>query len=85
MTEHQKLTPPEVARIFRVDAKKVISWIRSGELRAVNVATRIDGRPRYVIDREDIAAFELRRQVVPPAPRRRRYRREYDHDVIKFY
>ena len=81
----QKLTPPEVARLFRVDVHKVLTWIRNGELRAVNVAARLGGRPRYRIDREDLAAFERRRQVQPPPPVIRRPRRKPDPDYIRFY
>jgi excisionase family DNA binding protein len=83
--QHQKLTPPEVARLFRVSVGKVMTWIRNGELRAVNIALRPDGRPRYRIDRTDIAAFELRRQVVPPPPRTRYYRRSRDQNVTEYF
>jgi len=41
------LTPPQVAKRFAVDPAKVLCWIRGGELRAVDLATRTGGRPRY--------------------------------------
>lgn len=83
--EHQKLTPPEVARLFRVSNSKVLTWIRNGELRAVNVATRMGGfRPRYRIDREDIAAFERWRQVIPPPPKTRRSDRRWLKKVTQY-
>src|SRR5437660_5835359 len=41
-----KLTPPEVAKMWGITPEKVIAFIRSGELRAINVATRLGGRPR---------------------------------------
>lgn len=71
----KKLTPPEVAKLFGVEPGKVIAWIRSGELRAIDGATRRGQRPRFLIDVDDLAAFERSRAVVPPsapAPRRRR-------------
>ena len=74
MTASQtKLTPPEVARRYGISPDKVLFWIRSGEFRAVNVATRANGRPRYIIDDADIAEFEHRRVAQKaPTPRRRR-------------
>ena len=79
-----KLTPPELAELWGISPDKVHAWIRSGELRAINVATTPGGRPRYVIDREDIIAFELKRSIVaPPQPRRRRSKRQTN--VIEFY
>lgn len=68
-----KLTPPKVARRYGVSPEKVIGWIRRGELHAMNAATRLDGRPRYLIDIRDLEAFELRRSATPvPKSKRRR-------------
>src|SRR4051812_40987087 len=68
-----KLTPPQVARRYHVSKDKILSWIRSGELRALNIATSLGGRPRYVIDEADLAAFEAKRSAVPAlTPTRRR-------------
>jgi excisionase family DNA binding protein len=39
-------TPPEIARRLGVGPEKVLAWIRSGELAAVNLATTRHGRPR---------------------------------------
>jgi excisionase family DNA binding protein len=70
------LTPPEFARQLRVKASKVIGWIRSGELAAIDTAPRGALRPRYRISREAVESFERRRAVVPlPAPVRRRRKR----------
>ena len=72
-TTPTKLTPPELAQRWGVNPTKVLALIRSGELRAVNLATRPNGRPRYRIDLADVAAFESARSTVPaPKPRRRR-------------
>ena len=70
-----KLTPPQLAALWGVDAGKIIGWIRSGELPAIDASTRRNQRPRYLIDRAAIEAFERSRAVVPPpspAPRRKR-------------
>ncbi len=61
----QKVTPPELAAIWGVGPAKVLRLIRSGELRAINLATRGCKRPRYAVDLEDVAAFERARAVVP--------------------
>ena len=79
----QKLTPPELARRLRVHPDKILGWIRSGELRAINVAANPRGRPRWRIDPADVAAFEQRRAARPVLPSRRRKRPV--GDVIEFY
>ena len=67
------LTPPQVAEQFRVNSAKVLMWIRTGELRATNVAASLIGRPRWRISPADLAVFEQRRQAVaPPKTRPRR-------------
>ena len=68
------LTPPEVARQWRIKHDKVLTWIRSGELRAINVATKPGGRPSYRIDPDDLKAFADRRAAValPRQPKRKR-------------
>jgi hypothetical protein len=62
-TERTKLTPPELARRWGISPDKVLAWIKSGELRAVNGALKVHGRPRFLIDVADIIAFEQRRMV----------------------
>ncbi len=71
----RKLTPPQYAKQLGIDQKKVIKWIRSGELKAIDACTRRGSKPRYLIDLDAIAAFEAARAVQPPAPRARRQRR----------
>jgi hypothetical protein len=65
-----------VARRLGVGEDKVRHWIMAGELKAMNAATRANGRPRYLIDLDDLAAFERARSTpptpTPPTPRRRR-------------
>lgn len=77
------LSPPEIAKRYAVDPHKVLSWIRRGTLRAIDVSTSTGGRPRYRISPADLAAFELSRTVQPPTPRMRR--RRADPNVIQFF
>jgi excisionase family DNA binding protein len=67
------LTPPEIAKLLRVTPQKVITWIRRGELEAVNVSDRV--RPRYRVSRESLNEFLERRKVRPPPPSPPRRRR----------
>lgn len=66
------LTVLEVARRYRVGEDKVRAWIARGELTAVNTATVLCGRPRWVIPAEALAAFERRRSSAPPPKRPRK-------------
>jgi hypothetical protein len=76
------LTVADVARRYRVGPDKVRAWIDRGELKAVNTAVALCGRPRWVIPPEALATFELRRAGGPaPKPQRRRRRQE----AIDFY
>jgi hypothetical protein len=63
-----------VARRYRVGEDKVRSWIARGELRAVNTAAVLCGRPRWVVPADALAEFERRRigGPAPQVPRRRR-------------
>ena len=78
------LTPPQVAERFAVDPAKVLTWIRSGELRALNAATKTGGRPRYRISPADMAVFEAAR-AAGPQPMATRCRRRKDPSVIEFF
>jgi transposase len=71
-----------VARRYRVGEDKVRTWIRRGELAAVNTASALCGRPRWVVTAEALAAFE-RRRVGGPAPKRQRRRRRTE--LVDFY
>jgi excisionase family DNA binding protein len=79
------LTPPEVARRLRVSADKVRSWIMRGELRAVNVADRVGGRPRWRIALEAVEEFERRRAALSARPKGRRRREPLPKDFVRYY
>jgi len=67
-------TVADLARRFRVGEDKIRRWILSGELKALNVASSLCGRPRFVVTANALAEFEKRRTAGPPpkAPRRRK-------------
>jgi hypothetical protein len=74
--EKRKLTPPQVSLIWGVSTEKILAFIRSGELKAMNAASPgRDQRPRYLIDIGDLADLERRRTVgsAPKMPPRRRW------------
>jgi len=76
------LTVADLARRYRVSPDKVRAWISRGELAAVNVASALCGKPRWVVTAEALAAFERARAGgPPPKPQRRRRRQE----VIDYY
>lgn len=82
-----KRTPPQLAKEWGVSTKKVLDFIRTGELRAVNLAASNRNRPRYVIDVADIEAFERSRQVIPDGGESttRKLRRRATSEVKKFF
>jgi len=76
IVEKTKVSVPALAKEWGVSTAKIAAFIKSGELRAINIATTAGQRPRYLIDRADIARFEQSRAVVPSmAPVARRLRR----------
>ena len=84
--DRKKLTVPQLARIWGVSTNKVVGFIRSGELRATNLATSQSGRPRYAIDVADIQTFEAARAVVPTAKATTsKLRRRAPQNVKKYF
>jgi transposase len=70
-------TVRDLVAYYRVSEDKIRRWIATGELRAVNTAAALCGRPRWVIPAEALAEFEQRRAGGPqPKPPRRRRRQE---------
>ena len=60
-------TPNDIANRFGVKATKIIAWINSGELLAINAATRMGGKPRWKISPTSLANFEASRASKPTA------------------
>lgn len=68
-------TVPELAEYFGTNQAKVVTWIRDGELIAVNIAQTRDTRAKWRVTQEELDRFILSRSSRPaanPAPRRRR-------------
>jgi hypothetical protein len=78
------LTIRDLTERYGVGEHTVLSWIKTGELRAINCGRRQGSKkPRWRITAEALAAFELVRTHNPPPPRTRR--RKQQADVIQFY
>jgi hypothetical protein len=67
------LTVADLVLRYRVSPDKIRAWINRGELSAVNTATALCGRPRWVVNPDSLAAFEQRRaSSPPPQPQKRK-------------
>lgn len=83
VSEHEKQrddepwrTPPEVAKLLRIDPCKVTGWCSSGVLKASNLAANLEGRPRWRISDSALREFLESRQSCPPTVRPSRRRRQ---------
>jgi hypothetical protein len=77
------LSPQTIAdRLGLAKVDRVLSWIHSGELVALNVSAR-PGRPTWRVAAADLDRFLAGRRTRPATPRARR--RERYTDVIRFY
>ncbi len=85
--ETPSITPGELAKYWGVSHDKVLNWIRNGQLKAINVASSPNVRPRYRITEEGIADFQrVREENAQPKvniPKQRR--RKPVGDVIEFF
>ena len=82
----QKMSPPKLAKQWGVSPDKIIAFIKSGELPAIDVSTnRGSPRPRFLIDIADVEAFEMSRAVIPPAPKTKRRRRRRDPAIREYF
>jgi helix-turn-helix protein len=80
-----KLTTRQIAELYAVNMDKVVGWIRSGQLAAIDVSQRAGGRPRYRVDAADLAEFEESRRVrTAPVPTQRRSRRRQSGPIEYF-
>lgn len=74
----------ELTERYAVNEHTVLAWIRSGELRAVNVGVSPGKKkPRWRITESALAEFELSRTASPPPTRTRR--RKQPNEPILFY
>lgn len=78
------MTVREVAARYGVGQHTVLSWIRSGELRAIDVSTRAGAkRPTWRITAASVEAFEALRARTPPPPKVGR-RKKAAGEIIEF-
>lgn len=78
------LAPSDIARSRGVNVLKVLGWIKTGELKAVNMATCVGKLPRWKISPVDLERFDAARAAAPQAPVTRRPRRKAGH-VVEFF
>lgn len=83
----KRYTPKEIAAIYKCKIEKILGWIASGELAAINVASKLNGgKPRWVVTPESLADFERRRTiVVAPKTITRSSRRRESNDVPQIF
>ena len=81
------ISPPKYAKDLGVDPSKVLTWIRSEELGAINVATNLNGRPQYRISLDAILEFETRRSATArqPAKSVTRRRKKTAADFVEYF
>ena len=83
-------TPGQLAKRWGVHIDKVLKFIRTGELKAFDVASESSRRPRYRISEEAIRGFETARSNAAPtqskaaSPRRRKQGSEHQKGTRYF-
>ena len=78
------LTVTQAARLLKVNRGKILGWIASGRLRAMNVA-KGNGLSRYRVARADLELFLVGRSPQQgPAPTRRR-RPRVPEPAVKYF
>jgi excisionase family DNA binding protein len=69
-------TVQEICERYRVTQQTVLSWINSGQLRAINVGRRMSTKkPRWRVTQQALDSFEMLRASTPPPLAMRRRRR----------
>ena len=76
-------TTPEIAKELGVGINKVLSWIESGELAAIDLRGPGSNRSRYKVTQEAIEDF-LARRTTGPKVRQTRKRRNLADTVPKY-
>jgi excisionase family DNA binding protein len=83
MISERTVSVKELTERYGVNEYTVLTWIKSGELKAINVGRRPGmKKPRWRITADALATFELIRTHNPPPPRTRRRKQSA---VIEFY
>jgi len=70
------MTPRQLARHRQIRVEKVLNWIKSRELEAINMAASLSSKPRWKVSKAALEAFDRGRSnrafVAPPVLRRRK-------------
>ena len=82
MKQRPHLTVRDVAALWSCKPSTVIAKIKTGALRAINVATDPSGAPRWRITRQAVRDFE-RARTTQPAPKRQR--QKSPRNIKKFF
>ncbi len=64
----KRLTPAEIAAILDCSTSQVLTLIKSGKIRGINIGTGL--RPRYRIDPAELDRFEKGHETKKPTLRR---------------
>ena len=51
------LTPPQVSALLGIGHKKILAWVHSAELRAVDLSATRGKRPRWRVSRQALDDF----------------------------
>ena len=79
-------SPPALGKLYGITPEKIIAWIRSGELLALDVtASPGNTKPRYRVRGSDWEAFLKRREVCPRPEQPTRQRRKKQSTVTEFF
>jgi hypothetical protein len=78
------LTPKELAPLLRMGEDRIRGMIKRGELGAINTASALCGKPRFIVLPHHLAEFERRRSAAPPPKPPRRRRRKADDEIVYF-
>jgi hypothetical protein len=82
----RSVTPPALAKELGVAVEKVLHWIRTKQIEAINVSTDPTMRARWVISREAIDAFFARRaNTAIPSPEPVRRPRRQQQDITEYF
>jgi len=80
----KSFTLAEVATRWSCSHSTALAHVRSGELHAIDISTKPEGRSHYIVPAESLEAFESRRTVAAPSPPAKRRAKIKRRDVIEF-
>ena len=79
------LSLPETAKLLRINESKLIHWIRTGELTAIDLSQNRNQRPRWKVSREELDRFLRSRQSTPAPEPPKRQRKKTTASKRKFF